>query len=212
MTMHQGGLFDLEGDDNDRSQRAQETEGCSFDRCDRPFHARWKGEMPYCKTHYEQARQNKPLSPIRMMLTRGTYTECQLDGCDRPHSSGGYCDGHHQQQQKSSPLKPLRSWVSQAEGGRMPIRHLRGPSALSRTVHRAPRPGKIPVRPRCALRPSRRPLRHLRDDGTGGQPRVASGPRPRVRQRPQAGELLRQVRAGPSLPQLQPARTRLVRE
>ncbi|MFJ3212683.1 endonuclease domain-containing protein [Streptomyces flaveolus] len=115
--MHQDELFGLEDNDGDRIQDIEAMEGCSFDSCDRPFYARWKKEVPYCKTHYEQARQGKPLRPIRKMLTRGTYVECQFTGCGLPHSSGGYCDGHYQQDQKGGPLKPLRSWISQAEWG-----------------------------------------------------------------------------------------------
>jgi hypothetical protein len=116
--MHQGELFELAGNDNDHGRCAEETEGCSFDGCNRSFHARWEGKVSYCKTHYEQARQNKPLRAIREMVTRGAYTACRFDDCGRPHSSGGYCNGHYQQLQKGGPLKPLRSWVSQAEWGK----------------------------------------------------------------------------------------------
>jgi Recombination endonuclease VII len=117
VTIDQGESFEHVDNDHDRSRDADAVQGCSFDGCRRPAHARWKGEGPYCKTHYEQARTNKPLTPIRQIVPRGTYTECRFDSCRRPHSSGGYCVGHYQQRQKGVPLKPLRSWVSQAEWG-----------------------------------------------------------------------------------------------
>jgi hypothetical protein len=117
VTAYQGELF--KGDDAS-SQDADEPKGCSFDKCDRLFHARWKGAFPYCKTHYEAARQSRELKSIRNMVKRGTHTTCTFEGCHRPHSSDGFCDSHRQQLSKRGSrdlLTPLRSWVRQDQWG-----------------------------------------------------------------------------------------------
>jgi len=90
--------------------------GCAFRGCDRPMAHRSNG-IPYCKTHYEQARQGLTLKPIRPMLARGAYTACTFPGCDRPHSSQSYCASHYQQFTDGRPLTSLRGWKSQKEWG-----------------------------------------------------------------------------------------------
>jgi hypothetical protein len=117
VTMPEDELFELADNDYDRSQGAGAAKVCSYEGCGRSSYMRWKGEVPYCKTHYEQVRLNKPLRPIRQVVPRGTYTGCKFDGCDRTHSAKGYCGGHYDQLTKGVPLTPLRSWVSQAEWG-----------------------------------------------------------------------------------------------
>lgn len=87
---------------------------CEFNDCGRRGRARRDGVM-LCSTHYNAAREGRPLKPIKPMLKRGTYAKCGFEGCGRPHSSGGYCATHYQQQNDGKPLTPIRGWVRQAE-------------------------------------------------------------------------------------------------
>ena len=85
---------------------------CHGPECARPVHC-----LNLCKTHYEQARQGKPLRPIQTFVPRGTIGECTFPGCNRPHSSRGLCAAHYGQFKRGGPLKPIRSWVSQGDWG-----------------------------------------------------------------------------------------------
>lgn len=89
---------------------------CAVEGCERPFRAR-SNNMSLCRTHYELARRNLPLRPIKHKLAAGTYSRCSFEGCERPHSASGYCSSHYQQVADGRPLTAIRGWKSQAEWG-----------------------------------------------------------------------------------------------
>ena len=63
-----------------------------------------------CTTHYEQQRQGKPFTPIRVRGRRDPI--CTVEGCEKPHSSNGYCSGHSMRVRNGRPLDtPMRARI-----------------------------------------------------------------------------------------------------
>lgn len=67
-----------------------------------------------CKTHYEQLRTGRELTPIRES-TRGQFTACRFvdavtgRACQRPLSARGWCALHYDQRRHGRPLRVARS-------------------------------------------------------------------------------------------------------
>ena len=73
---------------------------CGFPDCGRPHVARG-----YCRTHYLQAMQGRPLTPIPPRQ-RNKGKPCRVEGCKRPAEGRGLCSAHRAQLYKGRPLTP----------------------------------------------------------------------------------------------------------
>ena len=75
---------------------------CEFPDCGRPHVAR-----KYCRTHYSQFMQGKPLTPIPPRI-RNKGQICAFEDCNRPAEGRGLCSAHRQQVYQGREPKPLK--------------------------------------------------------------------------------------------------------
>jgi len=61
---------------------------CLFEECERE-----KYSLGYCRTHYIQRRNGKPLTPIRVLMPSETL--CIVPGCSRYFRCKGLCESHY---------------------------------------------------------------------------------------------------------------------
>lgn len=76
-----------------------ERKSCAFGVCNRA--AAVKG---YCQAHYQQIRNGKELTPIRL---KGGGPKCSFPKCQRPARSRGLCATHYGQHLRGQRLRPI---------------------------------------------------------------------------------------------------------
>lgn len=76
-----------------------EVDECSFDECGRA--ARVRG---LCSAHYQQWREGKELTKLRV---RSKRRACSFNECDRPTRAKGLCQSHYAQKVAGKELKPI---------------------------------------------------------------------------------------------------------
>ena len=79
---------------------------CKFNGCNRDHAA--KG---YCKTHYTQLWNKRPITKIKKVEAIIPGTKCKADGCTRLCAAKGYCKAHHRQWKQNRSTKEIRKTV-----------------------------------------------------------------------------------------------------
>jgi len=80
--------------------------------CDRPV-----AQGSLCKSHYEQARQQKRLRPLGPYRARGVRPElCLVDECSRDAVTQGLCEPHYGRLRRTGSTKDLRPQRSRHAG------------------------------------------------------------------------------------------------
>lgn len=92
--------------------------GCTYPECNRPHRARG-----YCRGHYQQLTDGRPLTTLRPYEYREPGARCAYPPCERGVENAGYCAGHYRQQWAGEELRPLRKpagdwgqWTTTAKG------------------------------------------------------------------------------------------------
>ena len=77
---------------------------CKFNGCNRDHAA--KG---YCKTHYTQLWNNRPITKIKKVAEVKPGTKCKV--CNKPYAAKGYCKTHYRQWKQWGFTKKIRETI-----------------------------------------------------------------------------------------------------
>lgn len=119
-------------------------------QCLYPECSRLRVSAMYCTSHWRQARNGIPLSPIRHWKTPEELRACAVEGCDRPRKARGLCETHGDRLKRGDithPGRAARATICSIDGcnNKPQSRNLCG-----RHYRRKLR--ELPLRPLCNIR------------------------------------------------------------